>query len=74
MIEQRYIVLLGLRNGQQIWLAYDAGGRIGNADYSQAFRFDTELAARIALRRERITGSRWSDAEILGTTVDKESD
>ena len=70
MIQQRYIVLLGLRNGKQIWLAYDACGRIGNADHSQAFRFNTELAARIALRRERMTGSKWDAAKILGTTVD----
>ena len=71
-IEQRYIVQLGERDGKQIWLAYDACGRIGNSNYAMAFRFDTSWHARMALQRERMTGSRWINAKILGTTVDVE--
>ena len=62
---QRYIVLLedsGLR--RQIFLGYDSIGRI-NANYLEAFRYDTELAARIALRKVRRDRA-WRDAKILG--------
>ena len=70
MVVQKYIVLLGERDGKQIWLAYDIGGRLGNASYEQAYRYDTWKQACDALCRVRFTGARWPRAQILGTTVD----
>jgi len=74
MIAQKYIVLLGERNGQQVWLGYDNIGRIGNCEYEQAIRYDTWAQAADALRRVRFTGARWPVAKILGTTVDSTGD
>jgi hypothetical protein len=64
---QRYIVLLEDRVRGQIFLGYDNIGRI-NANYLQAFRYDTELSARIALRKVRRDRA-WCDARILGCLV-----
>ena len=72
MIVQKYIVLLGERHGKQIWLAYNDAGRISNANYSEAFQYNTHRLAEIALRRVRRTHS-FPDAKILGTTVEIES-
>tara|TARA_R110000868_G_scaffold14070_7_gene65631 strand:- start:72 stop:299 length:228 start_codon:yes stop_codon:yes gene_type:complete len=70
MIQQKYIVLLGEQyDGKQIWLAYDSIGRIGNATYNQAFRYDSHKQAVYALalvRRQR----RWPNAKVMGTTVE----
>ena len=71
-IIQKYIVLLGERDGNQIWLAYNDFGRIGNASYDLAFHYDTWAEAADALRRVRYSGNRWGDAKILGTTVKEE--
>lgn len=68
-IVQRWIVLLGLRAGRQIWLAYDNEGRIGNADYDQAHRYETRREAVNALGKVRKTGQAWPNAEIFGTCV-----
>ena len=67
----KYIVLLTeTTDGQQIWLAYDHLGRIGNAKYDEAFKYDTHDQARAALRAVRKTGKRYEDAEILATLVE----
>ena len=71
---QKYVVLLSERDGRQIWLAYNSFGRIGNAKYEEAFRYDTRRQAADALRRVRATGRRWPDAKILGTCVDNGKD
>lgn len=71
MIQQKYIVLLGEHDGKQIWLAYDSIGRIGNATYDQAFRYDSHKQAVYALalvRRQK----RWPNAKVMGTTVETE--
>lgn len=72
MIVQKYIVLLGERDGKQIWLAYNLAGRIGNANYDQAFRYNTEPAAEIALRKVQQLRA-WRGAKIFGTTVEEET-
>ena len=69
MIRQRYVVLLRESGGQQFWLAYDALGRIGNAEFSQAFRYESLFAAEVALKRVQ-RERRWPDAKIIGTTVE----
>ena len=72
MIMQKYIVMLSsdpANTGRQVFLGYDAGGRIGNASYQQAFRYDSEQAAKRALWVARKV-RRWPDAKILGTCVD----
>jgi len=67
-MEQRYVVLLR-EKPTQIWLAYDGGGRIGNARHDQAWKYFTHLSAVIALRRERHFHA-WPQAKILGTLVE----
>lgn len=74
VIRQKYIVMLAERNGEQVWLAYDNLGRIGNATYAQAYRYDTWAEAADALRRLRFTGAKWPGAKIMGTTVHVEPD
>jgi hypothetical protein len=70
MIKQKYIVMLcEVPPDRQVWLAYDSMGRIGNATYEEAFRYDTITQARIALERVR-RDRKWPGAKILGTTVD----
>ena len=70
---QKYVVLLRDKpGGQQIWLAYDCVGRVGNARHEEAFRYDTHDQARLALRAVRKKGNRWADAEILATLVEEE--
>ena len=68
---QKYIVMLkDPTEGPQIWLAYDHLGRIGNAKYEEAFKYETHEMARAALRAVRKTGKRYEDAEILATLVE----
>ena len=68
---QKYVVRLSDKPGEhQIWLAYDCIGRIGNARYAEAFKYDTHDQARAALRAVRKTGKRYEDAEILATLVE----
>ena len=69
MIVQKYIVMLSETPSMQMFLAYDDLGRIGNATYEQAFRYDTEQQARCALRAVRRIRA-FADAKILATCVD----
>ena len=52
MIVQKFVVLLAEtttgcdgRSVRQIWLGYNAFGRIGNCLFSHAFRYDSQKAA-----------------------------
>ena len=68
---QRYIVLLedsGIR--RQVFLGYDNIGTI-NGNFHEAFRYDTELSAKIALRKARLL-RKWEGAKILGTLEEVE--
>ena len=71
MIRQRFVVMLRESQGVQTWLAYDSFGRIGNANFKEAFRYDTHRQAEDALRYVRMT-HQWPMAEILGTTEEIE--
>lgn len=53
---------------KQIWLAYDNLGRIGNANYDQAFRFNSEHHARMAIK---LLPHKWPQAKVL-SILDKE--
>jgi hypothetical protein len=67
MMVQKFIVLLDERHGKQVWLAYNTLGRIGNAVFSEAFRYETYEQAKQALasvRRQR----NWPNAKVMGTT------
>ena len=68
MMRTRYIVLLRETPDRQIWLAYDAGGRIGNANYAEAFRYNSEHHARMALKA---LPHKWPEAEVLATLEDE---
>lgn len=67
---QKWAVRLAIRDGQELWLAYDAAGRIGNANFDQAFRYDTRRAAEIALKRVRRDRD-WPNAKIFGVLEEK---
>lgn len=71
-MEQRYVVLLR-DTPTQVWLAYDAGGRIGNANYNQAFQYETKSLALNALRCIRNIHA-WPQARILGTLVEMDDE
>lgn len=68
MIAQKYIVLLSETESSQTWLGYDRLGRIGKATYGEAFRYDSEIQAKQALRKVQMMHS-YPNAKILGTTV-----
>lgn len=67
MMRQRYVVLLRETIDKQVWLAYNDFGRIGNANYNQAFRFETRDQARWALIKLPL---KWPDAQVLATLVE----
>ena len=69
---QKFIVFLGERNGKQIWLAYDDAGRIGNAAYQEAFRYDTLVSAEQALQNVRRTVGRFPDAKVMALLVEED--
>ena len=64
---QKYVVCLRSSGDRQIWLAYDNCGRIGNANYHQAFQYDSYNEARVAIKQ---LPHRWTEAQILGTLVE----
>jgi len=64
----KYVVLLRQSADKQIWLAYDDFGRIGNATYEMAFRFNSEHHAKMALKQ---LPHKWPDAKVLATLKDR---
>lgn len=63
---QKYFVQL---DDRPVFLAYNAAGRIGNADRDQAFLYDSYDQARWALERVRRERA-WPRAKIFGSAVD----
>ena len=70
-IKQKYIVMLDDSPNRQVFLAYDSLGRIGNASHEQAFRYDTQQQAYVALASVR-RFRHWPKAKILGVIVETE--
>jgi len=63
----KYVVLLRETADRQIWLAYDMLGRIGNARYAEAFRYNSEHHAKMALKA---LPHKWPGAKVLATLED----
>ena len=66
----RFVVLLRDTPDRQIWLAYNDGGRIGNATFAMAFRFISRHQANMALRN---LPHKWPEAKIISTLVEEDS-
>lgn len=72
MTKQFYIVQLSEKDGKNLYLAYDNMGRIGNACFQQAIRYDSFSQANNALKAVR-RYRRWPQAQIFGV-IDEFSD
>jgi len=64
----KYVVLLRETADSQIWLGYDMLGRIGNARYDEAFRFNSVHHAKMALKA---LPHKWPVAKVLATLEDQ---
>jgi len=73
-IVQKYVVRLSDSwgpDGHQVWLGYGIGQRHTTL-FRNAFQYDTERAALLALRSVRRTGKRWPGAKVMATLVEIE--